>query len=270
MKTQAGAALSGREFTTITEVPNAGATADQLRILYTRYDLAAKVAAGKEVLEVACGAGVGLGLLARVARRVAGGDIDAHNCSIAEETYRGRADIRIEHLDAQNLPFPDESFDVVVLFEALYYIPSPDAFFREARRVLRPGGSLLISTVNCRWGGFNPSPFSVKYFDAAELAEELARRGFTLEVLGGFPESAGGPAHKVIGLIRKVAVALHLIPKTMKGKEWLKRMFYGKLTPIPSDLTPGICTPAQLEKLGPPYAASQFRFIYVIAVRPEA
>lgn len=256
------------DFSTVTETPLTHATADQLQIMYTRYDLAAKYAPGKDVLEAACGAGVGLGLLARVARRTVGGDIDERNCAIARQAYCGRGDVEVKHFDAQKLPFPDASFDIVILYEALYYIPSTDSFFREARRVLRPGGALLISSVNCRWGGFNPSPFSVRYLDPAELAKSLVPHGFQVEMLGGFPESIGGLMHPIVRLVRKVAVCLHLIPKTMKGKEWLKRLFYGELKPIPAELSPGTATPAPLHKLAPPYSTDQYRFIYAIGILP--
>jgi SAM-dependent methyltransferase len=257
------------DFNTVTETPLTRATNDQLQIMYTRYDLASKYSVGKDVLEVACGAGLGLGLLARVARRTVGGDIDKLNCAMAKKTYCGRADVQVKQFDGQKLPFPDASFDVVILYEALYYIRSPDSFFRESRRVLRPGGTLLISSVNCRWAEFNPSPFSVKYFDAAELADSLARCGFQVEMHAGFPESTGGVLRRIIGLARRVAVRLHLIPKTMKGKEWLKHIFYGELKPIPSELSPGIATPALLDKLAAPYSADQYRFIYAIGVLPQ-
>lgn len=256
------------DFSTVTETPDVRITAEQLRVMYTRYDLASKYALGKDVLEVACGAGMGLGLLSRLARRTVGGDIDERNCAVARQTYRDRNEIEIKQFDAQNLPFPDASFDIAILYEALYYIPSAEAFFREARRVLRPGGTLLISTVNCRWDEFNASPFSVKYYDAAELADGLARHGFRVEIYGGFPVSAAGPLHKAVGFVRKIAVRLHLVPKTMKGKEWLKRLFYGQLKRIPAELVPGLETPAPLDKIARPYSADQYRFVYAIGVLP--
>lgn len=256
------------DFGTITESPLNRATTDQLQILYTRYDLAAKAAPGKDVLEVACGAGLGLGLLKRVALRTVGGDIDERNCAIARQTYSTRPDIEVRQFDAQEMPFPDASFDVVILYEALYYIFSTDAFFSEARRILRPGGTLLISTVNSRWGGFNPSPFAVKYLDAAELAESLTRHGFQIEIRGGFPEGTSGLLHPIICLVRRIAVRLHLIPRTMKGKEWLKRLFCGELKPIPAELSPEALKPAPLAKLSAPYTANQYRFIYAIAILP--
>lgn len=252
-------------FNEITESPFTRATSDQLEILSTRYDLAAKYAVGKDVIEVACGAGVGLGLLAGVARHVVGGDIDELNCATASETYAGRTDVEIRQLEASQLPFPPASFDVVILFEALYYLPSAAGFLQEARRVLRPGGVLLISTVNCRWGEFNPSPFSTRYYDATELAGLLSSHGFEVSVYGGFAQPAGGALHAAIAALRKAAVFLHLIPNTQKGKEWLKRIFYGKLQPIPRELRPGFAPVAPLAPLPSPYGAGPYRFIYAIA-----
>lgn len=256
------------KFSEITESPFTRATSDQLQILYTRYDLATKHSVGKDVIEVACGAGVGLGMIAGVGRHVTGGDIDDQNCATALESYAGRPNIEVRHVDALQLPFGACSFDVVVLYEALYYLPSADEFLREARRVLRPGGTLLISTVNCRWGEFNASPFSTRYFDAAELAGILVRQGFDVSLYGGFPEKAGGAGSAVIGAVRKAAVRLHLIPGTQKRKEWLKRIFYGELQQIPRELKAGLVAPAPLDPLEPPYAADQFRFIYAVAVLP--
>jgi hypothetical protein len=63
-----------------------------------------KYAAGKDVLEVACGAGVGLGLLSRVVRRDVGGDIDERNCSIARTTYPNRPGIEVRQFDAETIP----------------------------------------------------------------------------------------------------------------------------------------------------------------------
>lgn len=255
------------KFHEITESPLTRATRDQLQILYTRYDLAARYSVEKDVFEVACGAGVGLGMLASVAHRVVGGDIDGQNCAVARTSYGGRADVEVMELDALQLPFPASSFDVVVLYEALYYLPSFDKFLREARRVLRPGGTLLISTVNCRWGEFNPSPFSTRYYSATELAVVLREHGFEATLYGGFPQTCSGALSALTGAIRKAAVRLHLIPRTQKSKEWLKRIFYGELSQIPRVLQYGDASPAELTRIDPPYEADQYRFLYAVVVR---
>jgi SAM-dependent methyltransferase len=255
------------DFSTITEAPDTRASADQMQILHTRYALAAKYAQGKDVIEIACGAGVGLGMISRVARRLVGSDIDERNCAVARETYRNNPQIEVIHLDAeQKLPFPAGSFDLVVLFEALYYLHSADTFFQDAKRLLKPGGTLLIFSVNCRWGGFNPSPFSTRYYDASEMAAALMHNGFQVSMYGGFPEETRGLIRKTIRAIRKAAVALHVIPQTQRSKEWLKRIFYGELEQIPREIVAGTVAPAPLDALNPPYPADVYRFICAVAV----
>ncbi|TYC65134.1 class I SAM-dependent methyltransferase [Stappia sp. BW2] len=48
--------------------------------------------------------------------------------------------------DAVTLPHPDETFDAVLLFHVLYHVDDPRSALREARRVLRPGGQVFVST----------------------------------------------------------------------------------------------------------------------------
>ncbi len=107
------------DFTTVAEVPGGNATADQLSILHTRYYLAGRYADGKDVLEVACGAGQGLGYIACHARRVVGGDIDDRLLAIARQTYEGNDKVDLTKLDAKDLQFSDEPLDTLVLFEAI-------------------------------------------------------------------------------------------------------------------------------------------------------
>jgi len=223
------------DFSSVTELPRQGATRMQMSMLRTRYGWAAQYAAGKYVLEVACGAGLGLVWLAQRARRVAAGDIDQENCRIAREACCGQANIRVEWMDALELPFEARSFDLVVLFEALYYLTDVPRFLAEARRVLRPGGALLISTVNCEWSGFHPSFLYTRYWNAAELLQALKDGGFEPRLGAGFPEPDGSWR----GLRRRLKrVASHwgCIPRSMRAKAILKRLFYGRLELIPPRL----------------------------------
>jgi len=251
------------DYSTVTEQPEQGATRLQLAMLRTRYAWASGQAANKDVAEIACGAGLGLGWLARMARRVEAGDLNDANCRIAQETYEGRENIRVQPLDALDLPFEPSSLDLVLLFEAIYYLTDADVFFEEARRVLRRGGSLLISTVNREWTGFNPSPFHSRYFSAAELTQALASHGFAVRMYSGFPERRG-VLDALIRQVRRAAVAMNLIPNTMAGKAFLKRMFYGSLQPIPPELVPGGAT-EPLYPLTGSMDLSLYRTLYVEA-----
>jgi ubiquinone/menaquinone biosynthesis C-methylase UbiE len=203
-------------FTTVTELPGHKASQEQFKRLHQRYHFAVQLSEDKEILEVACGAGIGLGYLASAAKRVVGGDIDENILKFALEHYKGRDKIEIKILDAENLPFEDKSFDVVILYEAIYYLEHPEKFLDEARRILRE-----------------------KYFSALELNSLLSQKFSKVDILGGFPASERGSKNRIVSLVRKVAVALHLIPKTMKGKEKIKRIFFGELKTLPSEIKEG-------------------------------
>ena len=224
----ASKAAMAADFASVTEQPWQGATRMQMSMLRTRYGWAAECAAGKDVLEVACGAGLGLGWLAKRARCVEAGDIDEENCRIARETYRGEANIRVKRMDALELPFEGGSFDVALLFEALYYLPDVPRFLAEAGRVLRPNGRLLITTVNSEWREFHPSPLHTRYWTAAELVEALAQAGFVTQVSAAFPDASG-----LRSRLKTVAAHCGCMPRTMRGKAVLKRIFYGRLDRIP-------------------------------------
>lgn len=239
---------AARSFVTVTERPGQAASGIQLEMLAARYAWAASLASGKDVLEAGCGAGLGLPIVARVARSVHAGDVDADNLQDAVMACAEESNIRLDRFPAEHLPFPHESFDLVLLFEAIYYVPDAQRFFEEAHRVLRPGGSLLIVTVNPAWTGFNPSPFSVRYYSADELRAGLEQAGFAAEVRGAFPENAGWTAAVIRGS-RRAAVALNLIPRTMRGKALLKRMFYGRLNLLPERLGEASGMPPAFEEL---------------------
>ena len=255
-------------FESITEAPGIGASAEQLSILRTRYHLAREFAAGKRVLEVACGAGMGLPYLAAVAESVTGIDIEPANVQRSSRWARELGNVTVEAGDALALSCGDDSFDEVILFEALYYLADPAQFLREVRRVLAPGGTLVISSVNCDWHGFNPSPFSRAYLNAGDLERLVADAGFDVSMTCGFVDApADGPKAKVLSIVKRVAVRLHLIPKTMKGKTLLKRIVFGKLTLMPDALTDDV---AELEARTPipGHPVTDRKFLYCVGRLP--
>jgi ubiquinone/menaquinone biosynthesis C-methylase UbiE len=229
--------LATTEFSSVTEVAGYNVTSEQIQRMYTRYRFASQFVNDKIVLEVACGSGQGLGYLARTAKKVIGSDIDEKILKPAIEHYKDRKNIELLKLDAQQLPFPDSSFDVIMLYEAIYYLPEPNEFVKKAYRLLRRTGVLLICTANKELSDFNPSPHSYKYFSAKELSGLLKEYGFEkVDLFGDCPIKTGSPKAMLISLIKKVAVSLNLIPKTMKGKELFKKLFYGKLIPLPAEI----------------------------------
>ena len=101
---------------------------------------------GKDVLEVGCGRGGGASFVMRYLgpRTVTGLDLAALAVVFCRRRHRVEG-LTFTKGDAQNLPIPDESFDVVVNVESSHTYPSFERFLREVARVLRPGGHFLVS-----------------------------------------------------------------------------------------------------------------------------
>jgi ubiquinone/menaquinone biosynthesis C-methylase UbiE len=100
---------------------------------------------GRDVLEIGCGRGGGSAFIARYLKpgSVTGVDI-AHKAVDFCNSHYSVPGLSYVQGDAETLEFPDASFDVVINVESSHYYRSMARFLCEVRRVLRPGGHLLL------------------------------------------------------------------------------------------------------------------------------
>lgn len=110
-----------------------------------RYRFAVPYVAGKRVLDIACGEGYGSAAFLKAgAVSVIGIDISEETCRHAREKY----DVDARFGDAENIPLPDGSVDLVVSFETIEHVTHPAVFIAECFRILAPAGQIIISTPN--------------------------------------------------------------------------------------------------------------------------
>lgn len=139
-----------------------------------RYAWATQLATGKRALDAACGMGYGSRMLADAgASEVVGLDLDE------ELIARLRADapdnVSFEVGDLRQLPFPDDDFELITCFESIEHVPDPERVLDELRRVLKPGGVLVLSTPNR--DVYTPgNPFHLRELTPHELEAELSQR----------------------------------------------------------------------------------------------
>jgi len=104
---------------------------------------------GRSVLEVGCGAGVDLARFAKGGADVTGVDlasaaIELARANFAQQGLRGRFEVA----DAEHLPFPDNTFDLVYAHGVVQYTAAPRQLVQECRRVLKPGGRAVFQVYN--------------------------------------------------------------------------------------------------------------------------
>lgn len=269
MKRREGASLSGRvpDYSLITESAGLKASQEQIARLYQRYQFAREFSVDKNVLEIGCGAGLGSGYLAKVAKKVVGGDIEEKNVSVAREYYKNRQNITVDFMDAHNVPLFNESLDLVLLFETIYYLKDPKRCVSEVARVLREGGVFMVCTVNKDWEDFHPSPYTYKYFSGPELYGLMKESFREVKLYGGFPVDNRGTGDEFISLIKRFAVKFNLIPGSLKSRAYLKRIFMGRLISIPNEITEGMApyeTPLEITK---DKVNGKFKILYAVGIK---
>jgi SAM-dependent methyltransferase len=252
------------DYSGVTETPGTLVSREAISMGLSRYEIVRRLAAGQRVLEVACGSGQGLGYVGRDAEFIVGGDITSQLLDAARAHYKGT--VPLVQFDAHQLPFAESSFDIIQIHEAIYYMARPDRVFEECRRVLSADGILVVSSINPEWADFNPSAYAAGYFNATELNTALLRAFRFVEMSFGFRVPSRTLSGVAFSALKRAAVRLKLIPKTMSGKTMLKRIFLGRLQPVPVEFTRE-CAPIDVPQATNPEEATKFRIIYAVARR---
>jgi ubiquinone/menaquinone biosynthesis C-methylase UbiE len=124
----------------------------------------AQLAPGERVLDVACGTGLVTFAAADAVGpggRAVGTDLSDGMVAEAHTRARSRGlEIRFDRMDAEELAFPDASFDVALCALGLMYVPDPDKALTEMTRVVAPGGRVIVAVwgrrSHCGWAEVFP------------------------------------------------------------------------------------------------------------------
>ena len=105
-----------------------------------------RVTPEERVLDVASGPGFIAMALSGACQEVVGIDVTENflNFARAESTSRGLSNVTFEYGDVESMPFEDHAFDCAVCRSAFHHFPNPERVLAEMKRVVKPGGRLLI------------------------------------------------------------------------------------------------------------------------------
>ena len=136
-----------------------------------RYAFAREYIEGKDVLDIACGEGYGSHLMSNVAASVVGVDISPEVVAHACKKYGDKVTFSVG--SCTDIPLDDASVDVVVSFETLEHLAEHELMLKEVKRVLRPGGILILSSPDKL--NYTILPKTQNPFHARELSKEEFR-----------------------------------------------------------------------------------------------
>jgi ubiquinone/menaquinone biosynthesis C-methylase UbiE len=106
----------------------------------------ATINGAEELLDVATGGGHTANAFAPLVKKVTAVDLTEEMLFAAEKFINGNGHQNVHYVkgDAENLPFPSESFDIVTCRIAPHHFPNVDMFIKEVQRVLKPNGQFLL------------------------------------------------------------------------------------------------------------------------------
>ncbi|GLZ43331.1 methyltransferase [Actinokineospora sp. NBRC 105648] len=170
------------------------------------------------VLEAGCGEGYGADLLAHRAELVIGLDYDEVTAGHVARAYPS---VRAVRGNLASLPLRDGGIDVVANLQVIEHLWDQEGFLRECRRVLRPGGLLLITTPNRLT--FSPgrdtplNPFHTRELAPSELDGLVRGAGFAVEFLGGVHH---GPALRELDALLGGSIIDAQVEVAVSGAPW--------------------------------------------------
>lgn len=157
-----------------------------------------------KILDVACGLGASTRRLldSYPPENITAINISDAQVARARENAPGTTVLR---MDAAKLDFPDDSFDAVLCVEAAFHFDTRDAFLREAFRVLKPGGSLVLSDILFR--GFTAPVADSLGVPKANLVPDIEAYSARLRAIGFSEIGIRDATNECLGGFRRSLVA---------------------------------------------------------------
>ncbi|MBK5284112.1 MAG: class I SAM-dependent methyltransferase [Bacteroidia bacterium] len=136
------------------------------------YEFVLPLIEGKKVLDLGCGLAYGTALMAEHVNEITGVDYDESTIASNKLRYRNISNLTFIRAAVPPLPFSDNSFDVITMFQFIEHLHERKKLLQECFRVLKQGGTLILTTPNAI-KSFARNPFHVHEYTFDEMKNEM-------------------------------------------------------------------------------------------------
>ncbi|NNM15737.1 MAG: class I SAM-dependent methyltransferase [Bacteroidia bacterium] len=147
------------------------------------YEYAKPIISGKNVMDIGCGLAYGTEYMAEAANDITGVDYDQETVNTNKEEYKEVKNLHFKRGVVPPLDAEDNSVDVITAFQFIEHIKPRKEFIKDALRVLKPGGKLMVTTPNAL-KSLARNPFHVHEYTFDEMRQELSDMPADIELLG--------------------------------------------------------------------------------------
>ena len=228
------------------------------------YEAAKVIQSDGRVLDLACGQGIGIEYFAAKCSSLVAVDVKSDN--LRDILYQERFQSNLIVASAENLPFKNDSFDSILILEAIYYFRDMQSCLNESARILKNKiGTLFFCFPNKDIPAFNGSSYAERYYSVPEIFTMTSLFFSDVKIYGGFPVGTGT---RGIGfrLIRKnIAVLLGRVPLGSNIKNFLKQKYMGYSHKFPTIVRDGEICGDDLVELPTDQKNGIYQVVYVVA-----
>lgn len=147
------------------------------------YEWAEQFIKGKRIADIGCGTGYGTVHMAPMAEHATGVDYSAETVAQNKKDNAHIPNLDFITCKVPPITLPDESVDVVTAFQFIEHLDDPLGFIKEAKRILKPGGVFLCTTVNAKMS-LARNPFHVFEYTFADMEADFRKVFDDVEMIG--------------------------------------------------------------------------------------
>ena len=154
---------------------------------------------------------------------------------------------------------------LLILDEAAFIDKVEEIWTASQQTLATGGGAIILSTPNNALYDFTPSKYATKYYNVPDLHHILMRAGFKeIQFFGFHRVDQTSIRQKLLRPLKALANKINLIPGSMKGKEILKKIYFGDLLEMPDKLELTLMEYQRPEEISSKTINDQHKIIYCL------